>query len=294
MFVIGYSVYIYLKKNKILVANFTSLPYSKYLRDRLISNTYRRYHLGKRKTGELRREQRHHQKYQAHTTETINFNQENLKRNRKPIELLPQTINQEKYILSLVDKDTDIVVVSGPAGTGKTYLAMLAAIKSLRKGDIDRIILTRPAVAVDDEKHGFLPGDLNSKMEPWIRPLLDVLKEHYGMKEIKYMFDEQIIEITPLAFCRGRNFKNSWVILDESQNTTISQMTMMLTRIGAGSKIVVTGDIEQSDRQTRDNGLLDLKYRLTNNPIKGIALCEFDSRDIRRHKIIGDILKLYR
>ena len=153
--------------------------------------------MGKRKTGELRREQQHHQKYQAQSTETINFNQENLKRNRKPIELLPQSINQEKYILSLVDKDTDIVVVSGPAGTGKTYLAMLAAIKSLRKGDIDRIILTRPAVAVDDEKHGFLPGDLNSKMEPWIRPLLDVLKEYYSMKEISTCSMNKSLKLLP-------------------------------------------------------------------------------------------------
>ena len=144
---------------------------------------YRRYILSKRKTGALRKEQQKKMnrtnQFYIHESKTIDLIQETYKhKQRKSIELLPQSVNQEKYILSLIDRDLDIVVVSGPAGTGKTYLAMLAAIKSLRQGDCDRIILTRPAVAVDDEKHGFLPGDLNSKMEPWVRPLLDVLREY--------------------------------------------------------------------------------------------------------------------
>jgi phosphate starvation-inducible PhoH-like protein len=226
-------------------------------------------------------------------SKTIDFNQYQPKRDKKPIALIPQSVNQEKYIVALTDPEIDIVVVSGPAGTGKTYLAMLAAIQAMRRGDCDKILLTRPAVAVDDEKHGFLPGDLNSKMEPWVRPLFDVLREYYSTNELEYMISEQIIEIAPLAFCRGRNFKHSWIILDEAQNATPSQMKMIMTRIGEGSKIVITGDVEQTDRKTLDNGLLDLKSRIQLNHVPGIAACEFDTRDIRRHEIIEHILNMY-
>jgi len=130
-------------------------------------------------------------------------------------------------------------------------------------------------------------------MEPWVRPLLDILKEFYSTKEIVHMLNEQIIEITPLAFCRGRNFKNSWIILDEAQNATPSQIKMLLTRIAEGSKIVITGDVEQTDRRTTENGLLDLTFRLDNLGISGIGVCQFEPKDIRRHRIIEDILKLY-
>jgi phosphate starvation-inducible PhoH-like protein len=226
-------------------------------------------------------------------SKTIDFSQAQPKRLRKPIDLIPKSINQEKYIVSLLDDETDIVVVSGPAGTGKTYLGMLAAIKALRSGQCNQIILTRPAVGVDDEKHGFLPGDLNAKMEPWTRPLLDVLKEHYSVKEIQQMLEEQIIEIAPLAFCRGRNFKHSWIILDESQNATPSQLKMIMTRIGEGSKLIITGDIEQTDRKTAQNGLMDLIERLNNYPVPGLNLCKFDVKDVQRHKIIEHVLRLY-
>ena len=253
----------------------------------------------KRKTSALRKDtQAHSKRYESkpfytNESKTIDFTQSQPKKVHKPVELIPQSRNQEKYIVALTDPETDIVVVSGPAGTGKTYLAMLAAIQAMRRGDWDKILLTRPAVAVDDEKHGFLPGDLNQKMEPWVRPLFDVLREFYNTKELEYMVEEQVIEITPLAFCRGRNFKHSWIILDEAQNATPSQMKMLMTRIGEGSKIVITGDVEQTDRKTLDNGLLDLKARIEKYNVPGMKTCEFDTKDIRRHEIIEHVLTMY-
>jgi phosphate starvation-inducible PhoH-like protein len=130
-------------------------------------------------------------------------------------------------------------------------------------------------------------------MEPWTRPLLDVMREYYNTKDIEYMLEEQLLEIAPLAFCRGRNFKNAWIILDEAQNCTPSQLKMIMTRIGQGSKLVITGDIEQADRRTADNGLLDLQQRLTKTTVPGLSICGFDVKDVQRHKIIEHVLNLY-
>lgn len=220
---------------------------------------------------------------------TINFNQA-LK--RKQIELRPKSINQEKLIQSLQDSDTSITVATGPAGTGKTYIAMLTAIKAFREGVCERIVLTRPAVGVDDEKHGFLPGNLNRKMEPWTRPLFDVLREFYSSKDVARMLDEQRIEISPLAFMRGRTFKNAWIIADEMQNATPSQMKMLMTRIGENSKIVITGDVEQTDRTKQNNGLLDLCKRLE-TARSGLSVCYMTNSDIQRHPIIDTVLEIY-
>jgi len=264
----------------------------------------RRITLSKRKTGALRKQEqdtRYTQSKKSDTqtfymnqSKTINFDQSRTKLNQKMIQLVPKSVNQEKYILALLDENTDIVVVGGPAGTGKTYLAMQAAIKALKERTVDRIILSRPAVGVEDEQHGFLPGDINQKMEPWTRPLLDVLREYYTVSEIAHMLEEQIVEIAPLAFCRGRNFKHSYIILDEAQNATPGQLKMIMTRIGIGSKIVITGDIEQADRKTADNGLLDLQNRLGKGVIPGLQLCNFELKDVQRHKIIEHVLKLYK
>ena len=233
-----------------------------------------------------KRKEKYNRKQQDNT---INFNEAYKQRN---IELRPKSINQEKLILNLLDSTQNIVVATGPAGTGKTYLAMLAAIKAFRLGHCERIILTRPAVGVDDEKHGFLPGDLNSKMEPWTRPLFDVLREYYSAKEVAAMLENQTIEISPLAFMRGRTFKNAWIIADEMQNATPSQMKMLMTRIGENSKIVITGDVEQTDRTVHNNGLIDLCKRLETKR-EGLAVCYMTNKDIQRHPIIDTVLEIY-
>jgi phosphate starvation-inducible PhoH-like protein len=223
---------------------------------------------------------------------TIKFDQAKPVRQR-PIDIVPRTRNQERLVLALQDADQHIVVTAGPAGTGKTYLAMLAAVKAFREGEVDRIVLTRPAVGVEDEKHGFLPGDLNQKMDPWVRPLTDILREYYRQPDIAAMIADQVIEIAPLAFMRGRTFKGAFIIADEMQNATPNQVKMLMTRIGEGSKIVITGDVEQADRNRGNNGLLDLCQRLQEGGVKGIAVCGLDNRDIQRHKIIDSVLNLY-
>jgi phosphate starvation-inducible PhoH-like protein len=264
----------------------------------------RRITLSRRKSGALRKEQdyltqshhRHQQTfYQKQSTETtsnvVNFNPQ---RQRKTVNLVPKTVNQESYILALQNEATDVVVVSGPAGTGKTYQAILAAIQAMRNRECDRIVLCRPNVSIEDENHGFLPGDLNQKLAPWVRPMVDVLHEFYAVKEVELMLAEQTVEFAPLGYMRGRTFKNTWIIADEMQNATPTQLKMLLTRIGSDSKIIVTGDIEQTDRKSVDNGLMDLQDKLRKSPTEGIETCYFDTRDIQRHRLIGEILKLYR
>jgi phosphate starvation-inducible PhoH-like protein len=223
---------------------------------------------------------------------TIKFDQAKPVKQR-PIDIVPRTRNQERLVLALQDADQHIVVTAGPAGTGKTYLAMLAAVKSFREGEVERIVLTRPAVGVEDEKHGFLPGDLNQKMDPWVRPLTDILREYYRQPDITAMIADQVIEIAPLAFMRGRTFKDCFIIADEMQNATPNQVKMLMTRIGEGSKIVITGDVEQADRNRGNKGLLDLCQRLQEGGVTGIAVCDLDNRDIQRHKIIDSVLRLY-
>lgn len=215
------------------------------------------------------------------------------KRFNKRIELIPRNLRQEDYIANLQDSNKPIVFATGPAGTGKTMLAVLAGVKLLKEGEITKIVITRPAVGVEGEKHGFLPGDLNQKMEPWTRPIFDVLHEHYSVKDTARMLEEQILEISPLAFMRGRTFKQAWIIADEMQNATPSQMKMLLTRLGEGSRMVVTGDVMQADRTEGDNGLLDFDQLLKNNPSKMIGWTAFDHKDIERHPAVIEVLRIY-
>jgi phosphate starvation-inducible PhoH-like protein len=230
--------------------------------------------------------------YQVEGSTVLEFN--NYYKKKRQVTLLPKTLNQENYINSLTDPNKHIVFATGPAGSGKTLLAMLAAIKALKSGEVNKIILTRPAVGVDDERHGFLPGDLNSKMEPWTRPLFDVLAEYYDKREITQMLDEQIIEIAPLAFMRGRNLKYAFIVADEMQNATVNQMKMVLTRISEGSKLVITGDLYQRDRKfEQDNGLMDFLARLNREGSSSISHVNFAAKDIQRHSVVTEVLKLY-
>ena len=215
-----------------------------------------------------------------------------LKRN-KQVTIVPRNLAQEQYLELLKNPKKFIVFAIGPAGTGKTMLGVQMAIKLYKEGVISKIIITRPAVSVDEE-HGFLPGTLNQKMEPWTRPIMDVFEEYYHPKEIAEMLEDGVIEISPLAYMRGRTFKNAFVIADEMQNATPSQMKMLLTRIGDNSRMVVTGDLNQADRP-RENGLLEFcnlygqggEYRM-------IAMARFEQQHVERHPVVREILKLYK
>jgi phosphate starvation-inducible protein PhoH and related proteins len=211
---------------------------------------------------------------------------------RHRVQIYPKNLNQESYLLKLNDRQKMIIFAIGPAGTGKTMLAVQWAIDQLKYGDADRIIITRPAVSVDEE-HGFLPGDLQQKMEPWTKPIMDVFAENYSARDITNMITEGVIETSPLAYMRGRTFKNAIIIADEMQNATPSQMKMLLTRLGQGSKMVVTGDLQQADRPC-NNGLLEF-LQLYNNfdNHRYVDICHFTVGDIERHEAVKEILAIY-
>lgn len=211
-------------------------------------------------------------------------------RNYRKVEMIPRNIAQETYIEALLEKR--MVFAVGPAGTGKTLLAVLRAIKALRENEVTKIVLTRPAVSVD-EKHGFLPGDLNAKMEPWVRPIFDVFEEYYGLQETKRMLDDGVIEIAPLGFMRGRTFKHTYVLADEMQNSTPDQMKMLLTRIGEGSSMIITGDVRQHDRGFDRNGLKDFLERLAASNMNTMAVCKFGRQHIERDPLVADVLEIY-
>lgn len=214
-----------------------------------------------------------------------------LPQKKQRVNLLPRNKHQETYLMKLQDEAKSIVFAIGPAGTGKTMLAVMHGIKLFQEGKIDKIIVTRPAVSVDEDL-GFLPGTLNEKMAPWTRPIFDVIGEYYKQSDIAKMLDEGVIEISPLAYMRGRTFKNAYIIADECQNTTVNQMKMLLTRLGENSKMIVTGDLAQADRLS-DNGLIDFCNLLANKPMKHIDIVQFDQRDIERHDAVKEVLKIY-
>ena len=202
----------------------------------------------------------------------------------------PRNLVQTHYKSLLENRQIPVVIGTGPAGTGKSLLACNSAAQSLKLGHVSRIILTRPAVSVD-EQHGFLPGTIEDKMDPWVRPLTDALSRHFRHTQIRTMMEERKIEVCPLAYMRGRTFDSAWIIADEMQNSTPNQMQMVLTRIGEGSKMVITGDPRQHDRGFEDNGLTDFVNRL--QPSDQIQHIIFTDAEIERHPVIKEILGWY-
>ena len=197
--------------------------------------------------------------------------------------------NQQKYVNSIVENDA--VFAIGPAGTGKTYLAVARAVEALENSNVKRIVLVRPAVEAG-EKLGFLPGDLSEKVDPYLRPIYDALYEFIGFERVNKLIEKHIIEVAPLAFMRGRTLNESYIILDEAQNTTIPQMKMFLTRMGFGSKMVITGDVTQIDLPNpSQSGLTDAIKILQN--IDQIAFCHFDANDVVRHQLVKKIVSAY-
>ena len=203
--------------------------------------------------------------------------------------IYPKSDGQNKYILAV--NEYDVIFGLGPAGTGKSYLAVAKAVQFLKKGHIDKIILSRPAVEAG-ENLGFLPGDMKDKVDPYLRPIYDALYEMMPFEIVEKKIQEGIIEIAPVAFMRGRTFKNSFIIIDEAQNTSSIQMKMILTRLGYGSKMIINGDLSQIDiKYINDSGLITAKKKLSN--LKTFKFINLNKKDVVRHKIVSEIISAY-
>ncbi|MBR1693487.1 MAG: PhoH family protein [Lachnospiraceae bacterium] len=207
--------------------------------------------------------------------------------NGKPVK--PKTLGQKRYVEAM--KEKMIVFGLGPAGTGKTYLAMAMAITAFKNEEVGRIILTRPAIEAG-EKLGFLPGDLQSKVDPYLRPLYDALYQIMGAESFAKNMEKGLIEVAPLAYLRGRTLDNAYIILDEAQNTTEAQMKMFLTRIGFGSKVVITGDATQKDLASTTRSGLDVAIKVLSK-VEEIGFCQLTSKDVVRHPLVQKIVKAY-
>ncbi len=207
--------------------------------------------------------------------------------NGKPVK--PKTMGQKKYVDAI--RNHTIVFGLGPAGTGKTYLAMAMAITAFKNNEVSRIILTRPAIEAG-EKLGFLPGDLQSKVDPYLRPLYDALYQIMGAESFMKNMEKGLIEVAPLAYMRGRTLDDAYIILDEAQNTTPAQMKMFLTRIGFGSKVVITGDATQKDLSADMQSGLDIAQKVLKG-VEGISFCSLTSKDVVRHPLVQRIVKAY-
>ena len=205
---------------------------------------------------------------------------------------IPKNESQEIYVNILRQKSKKIVVATGPAGTGKTLFATEFGVRNFLMGTYEKLIFTRPSVSVDEEL-GFLPGTLEEKMAPWVRPIYDVLYNFITPKEVTMLMEEKIIEIAPLGYMRGRTFKNSWIVADEMQNSTVSQMKMLMTRLGENSRLVITGDLEQYDRVNELNGLDDFLNKFRGRRSSSISSFEFQRSDIQREEVVKEVLDIY-
>jgi phosphate starvation-inducible PhoH-like protein len=237
------------------------------------------------------------EEYPKTRSETTNLSNRYLSaREKKRIEeqmTRPKNKHQEELVKHLEQKNRKIIFITGPAGTGKTLLATEHGVVGFLKGTFDKLIFTRPSVSVDEDL-GFLPGTLEEKMAPWIRPIYDVLHGFISPKEIQNLMEEKIIEIAPLGFMRGRTFKNAWIVADEMQNSTISQMKMLLTRLGEGSRMMITGDLDQFDLDRRTvNGLEDFLRKFKDKKSASISSFEFDKTDIQREEVVKEVLDIY-
>jgi len=204
----------------------------------------------------------------------------------------PKNERQEYYVKILKTEKKKITVATGPAGTGKTLFAVEYGIKNFLLGKYEKLIFTRPSVSVDEDL-GYLPGTLEEKMAPWVRPIYDILYQFISPKEVTQLIEDKQIEIAPLGFMRGRTFKNTWIIADEMQNSTVGQMKMLLTRLGENSRLVITGDLEQHDRIGEANGLDDFLQKFKGKRSASITSLEFERTDIQREDVVKEVLDIY-
>ena len=211
---------------------------------------------------------------------------------KSEVHLIPKNVAQEELVEHLNDNSKRIVFSIGPAGVGKSYLMTLRAIDMLLKGEVERVVITRPAVTADEDI-GFLPGNLVEKMAPWTRPILDIFEEFFTPQQIFGMIEDKVIEICPIAFIRGRTLKNCAVIVDEFQNVTISQSKAILTRIGEGSRMFVTGDVTQTDLKGQKSGLLDMMERLVSYSSNAIVMTKFTNMHVERDPVVTEVLRIY-